>query len=100
MVRFILISLLLLIGLSTVQAQTKRQQRKESNASMQDQQARKQDREAQFEQELDARRNKHMKQQTKQTRKRMKKNRKRSERIDKGTHLPFYKRWFRKKHFK
>jgi Ni/Co efflux regulator RcnB len=42
----------------------------------------------------------HEKIQDKSTRKRMKKNQKRVKRRYKGTEIPFYKRWFRKKHFK
>lgn len=98
-----LIVLVILLTVTTVGdaiAQSNRRARKETKASMNDQASRKEARVSNFDEQLEAGRKAHMQKQTKKTRKRMKANRKRSERIDKGTHLPFYKRWFRKRHFK
>ncbi len=94
----VLIVLILMVSLPHfVSGQGDRRARKETKSSQDDQAKKKAEREATYDSEMQKRQEKHLKSQTKKTRKRMKANRKRSERIDKGTHLPFYKRWFRKK---
>lgn len=98
----IVITLVLLlsgVALDTF-CQSDRRARKETKASLQDQAERKAAREAEFEKNMSERQDHHMKAQTKTTRKRMKQNQKRSERVNRGTHVPFYKRWFRKRHFR
>lgn len=98
----ILLTIALCVGQSSeLYSQRDRRAQKETKASMQDQAERKAAREAEFEKNMSERQERHMQAQTKATRKRMKENRKRSERMNrKGTHLPFYKRWFRKRHFR
>lgn len=97
---FISSVLLFLVVAPDAFGQGERRARKETKASMQDQAERKASREAEFEKNMTDRQERHMQAQTKETRKRMKENRKRSERINRGTHVPFYKRWFRKRHFR
>lgn len=94
------LSLLFLAQVPSVSGQGNRRAKKETQASVKDQVERKAEREAAFDKQMTERQERHVQAQTKDTQKRMKKNRKRSERINRRTHVPFYKRWFRKRHFK
>lgn len=77
-----------------------RQERKETERSMKEQAKAAEAREREFDEKYSMRKNKHVSGQDKATRKRMKANRKRSQREISGKSVPFYKRWFRKKHFR
>lgn len=96
----LLFSLLLMGQAPSAFGQGNRRAKKETQASVKDQVERKAEREAEFDKKMAERQERHVQAQTKDTQKRMKKNRKRSERINRRTHVPFYKRWFRKRHFK
>lgn len=100
MIRWFLIGLLgFALTAPPVHAQT-RKARKETQRSMDEQAKAKAAREREFDEKYSARQNQHLSAQDKATRKRMKANRKRAERGSYGQHVPFYKRWFRKKHFR
>lgn len=99
--RILLVLLTFTVGFGAeAEAQGRRQQRKQTKTQIEDAHERAAAQEAEIDQKLAERREKHMTIQTKATQKRMKKNRKKAERMTRGTDVPFYKRWFRKRHFR
>lgn len=99
--KILLLVLVALVGFqSSAEAQGRRKQRKQTESQIEDAQQRAIAQEAEIDAKLAQRREKHMSIQTKATQKRMKKNRKKADRIARGTDVPFYKRWFRKRHFR
>jgi hypothetical protein len=87
------------LGISPSYAQG-RKARKDTERSMQEQAKAKAASEREFDEKYSMRKNQHLTAQDKATRKRMKANRKRAQRETSGQRVPFYKRWFRKKHFR
>lgn len=99
--RTLLLLLVALLGYSTCsEAQGRRKERKKTETQIADAHQRAAEQEAEIDTKLAERREKHMTIQTKATQKRMKKNRKRAEQMSRGAEVPFYKRWFRKRHFR
>lgn len=99
-VRWLLVLLIgFALGTAPLHAQD-RKARKATEQSMQEQAKAKAASEREFDEKYSMRQNQHVTAQDKATRKRMKANRKRSQRETSGQRVPFYKRWFRKKHFR
>lgn len=93
----LLFAFTLVTGLPEAQAQVKQQTAEEQ---IKEQQKAKKAREKKIQGEMDAKQEHHRAIQTKKTRRRMKRNKRKSERMRMGKGEPFYRRWFRKKHFK
>lgn len=99
--RILVVLLVALVGFCTsAEAQGRRKERKKTETQIEDAHERAAQQEAEIDTKLAERREKHMTIQTKETQKRMKKNRKKAERMSRGADVPFYKRWFRKRHFR
>jgi hypothetical protein len=99
--RILLLLVVALLGYSTAaEAQGRRKERKKTETQIEDAHRRAAEQETEIDTKLAERREKHMTIQTKATQKRMKKNRKKAERMSRGADVPFYKRWFRKRHFR
>lgn len=95
----ILLIALLVAGSSDAVCQ-KREKRVSTKKQMKDQAKNKESAKAEIEGRYAQNKDRHSKIQGKSTQKRMKRNRREVHRRNKGTHIPFYKRWFRKRHFK
>lgn len=89
---------LLICGSATpVNAQVKSQTAEEQ---LKEQEKAKAARAKKIDSEMQAKKDHHSAIQTKKTRKRMKRNKRKNQRIRSGKSEPFFKRWFRKRHFK
>lgn len=93
----LLFTFTLAAGMPELRAQVKQQTAEEQ---IKEQQKAKEAREKKIQDEMDAKQDHHRTIQTKKTRRRMKRNKRKSERMRMGKGEPFYRRWFRKKHFK
>lgn len=90
-----------LLLLTTTESLAQRDRSQNPKRQAKQQAEMRQEREEKFDADMKARGDRHVEIQDKETRKRMKKNRRRSERIAKyGTDEPFFKRLFRRRHFR
>ena len=94
----ILLITVLLVGANDALAQ--KVKRQSTKKQMKEQANNKASAQAEIEDRYSKNKDRHSKIQGKKTQKRMKRNRREVHRRYKGTHIPFYKRWFRKRHFK
>ena len=100
MKRLIQILLVFLLVITGGDALAQRQKRQSTKKQIKEQAQNKDSAKAEIAGRYSKNKDHHTKIQDKSTQKRMRKNRKEVHRRNSGRHIPFYKRWFRKSHFK
>ncbi len=97
---WIKIALLIALSISYLNADAQREKRQSTRKQMKEQMKSQDSSRSEIEGNYSKDKNKHYEIQDKSTKKRMRANRKRAKKQVKNRSLPFYKRWFRKSHFR